>query len=275
MTTKSTEISDAEPIEPLADASSSDSKALPEVVINRDSGAELERRRSDRLQSIALLVLATAAVLTLIYLAKPVLVVLLVSILLAFILTPIVGVLERLRIPRALGSMVAVLLLVGVCYGVTYFSYNRAVGFVQDLPKYSGQIRKTIIRVRKQAETFQKTTENVIPQTEEKGTVKIRQTSNWTDTLTRGAMNATEIVLLIGFIPFLVYFMLSWQEHVRTATVMLFKMENRNTAYVTLGLISEMIRGFIIGNVISGCSSAPSAPPFLDICTCPTFTSLD
>jgi predicted PurR-regulated permease PerM len=33
---------------------------------------------------------------------------------------------------------------------------------------------------------------------------------------------------------------------------MLFKMENRNTAYVTLGLISEMIRGFIVGNVVVG-----------------------
>jgi predicted PurR-regulated permease PerM len=33
---------------------------------------------------------------------------------------------------------------------------------------------------------------------------------------------------------------------------MLFNMENRNTAYVTLGLISQMIRGFIVGNVIIG-----------------------
>jgi predicted PurR-regulated permease PerM len=54
------------------------------------------------------------------------------------------------------------------------------------------------------------------------------------------------------FVPFLVFFMLSWQDHVRSSTVMLFNMENRNTAYVTLGLISQMIRGFIVGNVIIG-----------------------
>jgi predicted PurR-regulated permease PerM len=65
-------------------------------------------------------------------------------------------------------------------------------------------------------------------------------------------MNTAEIVLLASFVPFIVYFMLSWQEHVRSSTVMLFKMEHRNTAYVTLGLISQMIRGFIVGNLIVG-----------------------
>ena len=46
--------------------------------------------------------------------------------------------------------------------------------------------------------------------------------------------------------------MLSWQHHVRSATVMLFTLENRNTAYVTLGLISAMIRSFMVGNLLIG-----------------------
>ena len=33
---------------------------------------------------------------------------------------------------------------------------------------------------------------------------------------------------------------------------MLFRMENRNTAYVTLGLIAAMIRSFIVGNFMIG-----------------------
>lgn len=236
-----------------AESESGEPTPVPEVVVNRSTPAELERHRASRLQSTTLLVLATGAVLTLIYFAKPVLVVLLVSILLAFILGPIVDLLERVRIPKAMGSMVAVLVLIGICYFLTAVSYNRAIAFLEDLPKYSGEIRQTVLRFRQHAQTLQHTTENVLPQDQEdRNAVKVRQTSDWTDTLTRGAMNATEVVLLIGFIPFLVYFMLSWQEHVRSATVMLFKMENRNTAYVTLGLMSEMIRGFILGNVLVG-----------------------
>jgi predicted PurR-regulated permease PerM len=39
---------------------------------------------------------------------------------------------------------------------------------------------------------------------------------------------------------------------VRSATVSLFSMENRQTAYVTLGLISAMIRSFMVGNLVIG-----------------------
>ena len=41
-------------------------------------------------------------------------------------------------------------------------------------------------------------------------------------------------------------------EHARAATVMLFRLEHRNTAYVTLGRISAMIRSFLVGNLLMG-----------------------
>src|ERR1039457_6532664 len=70
--------------------------------------------------------------------------------------------------------------------------------------------------------------------------------------VSRNASLVSEMVLAITFVPFLVFFMLSWQDHVRSASVMLFSMENRNTAYVRLGLIARMIRSFIVGNFIIG-----------------------
>lgn len=220
------------------------------------SVAELERRRYSKLQAASLIVLATAAVLTLMYFAKPVLVVTLVSVLLAFILAPIVDACDRARFPRWFGSGVALLVLIGVSYLAMYFSYNRAISFLDDLPKYTERMRETLIRFRQRTEKIQKTAENVLqtsnsPEDKNAIPVKVNQT-NWADRLTEGAGAVTEIVLLIGFIPFLTYFMLSWQEHFRSSTVMLFKLEHRNTAYVTLGLISAMIRSFIVGNLVVG-----------------------
>lgn len=216
-------------------------------------GVDFERRRYARLQAATLTVLATGAVLTLMYFAKPVLITVLSSVLLAYILAPLVDALERFRCPKPVASLVAVLLLCGICYGITYVSYNRAVAFVQELPKYSGIIKQHVMRFQKQAQTIQKSTETVLPEDQEdKQTVKVKQTTSWSDTITRSAANMVETVLLIGFVPFLVYFMLSWQEHVRSSTVMLFRMEHRNTAYVTLGAISAMIRSFIVGNVVVG-----------------------
>ena len=226
---------------------------VPEVVINRSSGAELDRRRLQRLQATGLMILAVAAVLTLVYYAKVVLVILLISILLAFVLAPLVDFLLTRHVPRALGALVAVALLTGVLGFLTYVSYNRAFDFIHDLPNYKSEIQSLIGRFTRQAETITKSTETVLEENkEEKNVITVRQASSWTDILGPYASAVTETVLTITFVPFLVYFMLSWQDHVRSASVMLFKMENRNTAYVMLGLIAAMIRSFIVGNLIIG-----------------------
>ncbi len=218
-------------------------------------GSHPRRRHSDQVQSSAQVIVAIAVVLTICYLAKLVLVVLLISILLAFILEPLVGLLERFRVPRGVGALLAVMLLMGVVYAGFYGSYARIQDFVQALPKYSQKIRAAATTFREKAKSIQKTTETVLPPEEgkeEKQPVQVQQTVNWTDYVTASLGTVGEVVLAISFVPFLVYFMLTWENHTRAATVMLFSMENRNTAYVTLGRISAMIRSFILGNLIVG-----------------------
>jgi len=212
------------------------------------------RRRSDHIQASAQVVVAIAVVLAICYVAKLVLIVLLVSVLLAFMLAPIVDGCERMKVPRGVGALVAVLVLLGLFYGMTYFFYNRAVQFVQDLPRYSANIRETVGKVRQRAQQIQQTKEDVLPSSreEDQGAVRVRQQTDWADTLTQGAGKVWEVALTISFVPFLVFFMLTWQEHARAATVMLFQIENRNTAYVTLGRISAMIRSFLVGNLFMG-----------------------
>jgi predicted PurR-regulated permease PerM len=46
--------------------------------------------------------------------------------------------------------------------------------------------------------------------------------------------------------------MLSWRNHVRSATVMLFPLEHRHAAFMALGLIANMVRAFILGNLVVG-----------------------
>ena len=63
-------------------------------------------------------------------------------------------------------------------------------------------------------------------------------------------------MLAISFIPFLVYFMLTWKDHAHSSTVRLFPKEHRLIAHRTVGRISTMIRSFIAGNVLVGMVSA-------------------
>ncbi len=235
---------------------------VQQVSINRSTVAELERRRMMHLQTVALLILATAAVLSLIYVAKLLLVVILASVLLSFVLAPVADFLVRFEIPRAVGALVAVGLLVGALGFASYASYSRAVDFMQEVPKYKAHIQLLGKKIRERAEEIEKTTETVMPSSsDDTKTITVKQSSNWTDMVSRNANSVSEVVLALTFIPFLVFFMLSWQDHVRSATVMLFNMENRNSAYVMLGLIARMIRSFIVGNFIiavfvSACSVA-------------------
>jgi len=181
------------------------------------------------------------------YYGELVLAVMLISVLLAFILAPVVDLLQFFRLPRGVAAFVAVMIVVAGIGGIFYFSYNQAATLIHDLPKYAGQVREEVMRFRKSAESFE-----VLTPEQEKGVVKVRPATNWTDILTRGFGSVSTAILAGSFVPFLAYFMLTWQEHVRSATVMLFRLENRHTAYVTLGLISAMIRSFMVGNLLIG-----------------------
>jgi predicted PurR-regulated permease PerM len=215
---------------------------------------QIERRRLSRLSATSDALIATAVIIGVCWWAKLPLVVLCVSILLAFILAPLVELFQRLRLPRALASAIAVVALLAVLYGIFYVSYNRARQFATEWPKYSGEVRSIANHIRLKAERIQRTTEGVLPGNDGPAphTVQVQQRTTWTELVTQNLGSVTEVVLMVSFIPFLVYFMLTWQEHVRASTVMLFRIDNRNTAYVALGMITSMIRSFIVGNVLVG-----------------------
>ena len=217
------------------------------------SVTEWEQHRVQRIQAAALVILATAAVLSLLYVAKLILIVILTAVLMAFVLAPVVDALSDFRIPRALGSFIAVFLLLASVGALTYFSYARALDFVSQVPEYKVRLKHIVNEIKHRAEQFERSTETVLPsEPEDKNSVTLKQGNSLRNYLSENVGSVSQTILAITFIPFLIYFMLSWQDHVRAASVMLFRMENRNTAYVTLGLIAAMIRSFIVGNFMIG-----------------------
>jgi predicted PurR-regulated permease PerM len=187
------------------------------------------------------------------YLLQPVLVTLCVSILLAFMLAPPTDMLERAKLPRSLAAFVTVAFASAVLYGITYFSYDRAMKFLEELPQHASKYRQTILRVRQQAETLQKTGESVLPKTaEEKEAIRVIPQTDAFEVLFRKVGSAAEFVFLFSFVPFLVFFMLTWQAHVQTATVLLFQAENHKRTHRTLRLIGKMVRSFLMGSLLIG-----------------------
>jgi predicted PurR-regulated permease PerM len=60
------------------------------------------------------------------------------------------------------------------------------------------------------------------------------------------------VLLMISFVPFLVYFMLSWRDHVKRSFMLLFEGPHRITASRAWQSIAEMARAYVVGNVILG-----------------------
>src|SRR5580698_3303323 len=185
------------------------------------------------------------------YYGESVLAVLFFAILLSFMLSPVVQALEYLHIPRATAALISVIVLLGVLYGVTVASYNQAIIFADDVPKYSQKIRSILQPFQQDAERLEKTGE-AVGEPEDKNVVPVRQVQSWSEVLTHGAGTLTDILLASSFVPFLAYFLLTWHSHARSATVMLFPLHHRHTAFVTLGLIGKMLQSFIVGNLLIG-----------------------
>jgi predicted PurR-regulated permease PerM len=200
----------------------------------------------------SLTLLGIALVIMFAYYGESVLAVMFFAILLSFMLSPVVQTLEYMHVPRTLAALVSVVVLLGVLYGITVASYNQAVIFSDNLPKYSEKIQSIIQPLQQKAEKLEKTGEVVGGTTEPSNVVQVRQVTSWSDVLTHGAVNLTDVLLAASFVPFLAYFFLTWQSHARTATVMLFPLHYRNTAFVTLGLIGKMLQSFIVGNLLIG-----------------------
>jgi predicted PurR-regulated permease PerM len=228
--------------------------AQPEVNADTAEDAEI-LQASIRAGSVAQIVVAVIAVLGLIYLLKLVLVTVLASLLLAFVLEPLVGGLARIRVPRVVGALIAVVLMVGLAAGLTFFFYGRAVDFATQLPKYSGKIHSTLAVLREQTRQLEEGTRSVIasPRAGKPPlAVEVQEAPGLSRVISAGGGTLGELFLAITFVPFLVYFMLTWKDHAHSTTVRLFPKEHRLVAHRTVGRISAMIRGFIAGNVLIG-----------------------
>jgi len=61
-----------------------------------------------------------------------------------------------------------------------------------------------------------------------------------------------EFLLMASFVPFLVYFMLSWRDHIYRSFLRFFEGPDRVAAARSLEGVAEMARAFVVGNFVIG-----------------------
>src|SRR5437867_8612372 len=193
-------------------------------------------------------VLAAAIILLFFYYAAGVVITLLLSILLAYFLDPAVEFLEKWRVPRTVGAMVMVLILIAVLVAAGYGLWTRTADFASNWPRYSSVLRQAAVAVEGKIKGIEGQVSQISPGPTVPSTTEARADTGIVRTLiTRGIGSLYALFLEVTFMPFLVFFMLAEKRELWHGTLQLFPASRRTQVKETLEDLRDVLRDYLAG----------------------------
>jgi predicted PurR-regulated permease PerM len=196
-------------------------------------------------------IVAAAIILLFFYYAAGVVITLLFSILLAYFLDPAVEWLERMRVPRTLGAVVMVLILIAVLVAVGYGLWTRTSDFANNWSKYSAVLSRAAGAVEHKIQGIEGQVSQIAPeQGAPAGTAPRLEPGIVHSLILRGIGSLYALVLEATFMPFLVFFMLAEKREVWHGTLQLFPASRRTQVKETLEDLRDVLRNYLAGMTI-------------------------
>ena len=228
--------------------------------------------------------LAIAGSVALLYFGRVFFITMVVAITIAFLLDPVVTAFVKMRLPRAVASFIVCSIALLALYLLGLGLYSEFAGFVDELPAYSQRMNDMVDNVATRVDEVEKRTYQVVvpkrfqetppppgnpaPETGRRRRggkpvetlvppqiPEVRIHSEPTPLLTYvyGYVRSFyDVLLMASFVPFLVYFMLSWRDHMRRSFLYLFKGAERQMVGKSWEGVADMVRAYVIGNFILG-----------------------
>jgi|SRR5215469_14809101 len=198
-------------------------------------------------------IIAAGIVIAFCYWASEVLVTLLVAVLLAYFLDPVVTWFENLHVPRALGSLLIVLMTIALLMIVGWTLMERVDQFGADWPKYRQPLRAAANAVEKKLENFEARVSEIEP-TQRAGEhlVAVAESHPVRSALFSRLSSLWNVVLAGTFVPFLVFFMLAAKRQVWHATMQLFPDTERTSVKQALADVTQVLRSYVVGTALVG-----------------------
>jgi predicted PurR-regulated permease PerM len=206
-------------------------------------------------------IIAVLGIITLLHFAASVFITLFSAMLLGFALEPLVQLLcARTPLRRPHASGIVVFLFVAMLYGLIYGAYQRAEHFFAEIPAIAEKIRATPMVAslagkaeelnRVVAEAGRRIAPPAAPSAPPKPSppVVVQDEGSFTKSLLQGLGSLSGVFFALGFMPFLVYFILADREPLTRRTRELFREEHRATVGEILLDIERMMRKFLLGN---------------------------
>jgi predicted PurR-regulated permease PerM len=237
---------------------------------------------------ISLPILALGVVIAILYLGRLFFITSLIALTIAFILEPFVALLMRIRFPRSLASFVVCSFALALLYVIGLGAYSQLAGLYDELPKYGQRIGELVDGVQQKIAGMEEQTYKVVvparQRLEEERRKQVEQAMAAAKKGKKGAAaqqqspqpgaipevriheestpigdyvysrlsSLYQVLLMASFIPFLVYFMLSWRDHINRSFLQFFHGEDRLIAARSVQGIADMVRAFVVGNFVLG-----------------------
>jgi predicted PurR-regulated permease PerM len=228
-------------------------------------------------------VLAFVGCIALLYFGRVFFITLLIAVIIAFLLDPVVMAFVKFRLPRPVSSFIVCSTALLVVYLLGLGLYTQFSSLVEDLPMYSQRLNSLVDSAAGKIDQVEKSTfELLVPKRfqsadqpvpanapsnghKKKGKapdppqppaiqeVRIHPepTPLWTY-LYGYLVSFYDVLLMASFVPFLVYFMLSWRDHLRRSFLYLFSGSQRQVVGKAWEGIAHIARGYVIGNFLLG-----------------------
>jgi predicted PurR-regulated permease PerM len=229
--------------------------------------------------------IAVACVIAMLYFGRAFFVTLISAIIITFILQPFVLWFMKMRFPRAMASFLVCSIFVLLVYFAGLGLVTQASGLLDDLPGYGARIGQLIEGAADRLSEVERGITQIMPKklqdtqppnadaAVKKGRrgrvvappppdpnapapvqeVKLQaERSPLLNFLYERWESIYSVTLMASFVPFLVYFMLSWSDHMQRAFLSLFAGQDRGIAAKSMESVAHMARAYMAGNFVLG-----------------------
>jgi predicted PurR-regulated permease PerM len=198
-------------------------------------------------------IIAAGMVIAFCYFASTILMTLLVAVLMAYFLDPVVSWMETWHVPRALGSLVVVLVTLSLLAFVGWTLIDRADQFGQDWPQYRQPLKEASAAVEDRMTSLEAHVSEITPAAQPGQQIVEVAESHPVRTAVLSRIGTLEVFLLSAtFVPFLLFFMLAAKRQVWHATMQLFPPDQRTQVKEALSDVTHVLRSYLVGTALVG-----------------------
>jgi predicted PurR-regulated permease PerM len=240
--------------------------------------------------------IAAGVLIAILYWARVVFITTIISVIIALILEPFVGLLVGIRIPRSLATLMVGAIAALALYFAGFAAYQQLSGLASDVPAFKENLTGFITGITDRIQNLEDATSRLLipakkaaplpaPPVSSRAKrnrkeqmppqitgpipgpvavpgamvappipeVRIHEDRNIiTDYIYARLGTVYEFLLMTSFVPLLVYFMLSWRDHVYKSFLRFFEGADKVAAARSLEGVAEMARAFAVGNFLIG-----------------------